>query len=475
MKNFILFTLCLLTFNCLAQIDCNPEFSYPEIGFCNNEGTISPIHDFGGQDGIYTYESDNGGALALDSLTGDIDLTLSDADKYQVTNFVETDSCALDYTAQTIEIRKDITPPLIEIDDFNITTNPWNCLGDFTMPDPIITDESESYIPFSLEGPEEITIVSPNTASNPSDQYVVFGAPLGESIFTFSATDPCGNVATKEIVVTVINSVLNVYPINSSIAYINFETEIKNIFAIDRAAVSPGCALSRVEISRETDACNVLGNTTFDNDGHPNDSDNDPDGGAYVSLCLQDINDVDDNGEQFGIVSLRIRGWSDTNRSGVINDSLDINQDGDFLDANEVDHYGDIWHSVEVRKHPLFNSFTCPEDITLNCDQDFTDQTIAGQIELPDSVSQSEISVTYNPTLNACNVGSVEASFYYEDILTCTQIITVENPFPPFDPTSVVMPNDTTYTNCLNLDFEPPTWTRLMVQKDYIQAAKRLL
>lgn len=109
-----------------------------------------------------------------------------------------------------------------------------------------------------------------------------------------------------------------------------------------------------------------------------------------------------------------------------------------------------------------FNCYTqisCPDNITINCDQDYTDSAITGAVILPDSIDQEAVTVVYTPDLDACSVGTVEANFYFEEVLTCTQIITIENPFPPFDPTTIVVPNDTIYNDCALWEAELPTWT----------------
>lgn len=437
MKNAILISLLLIAFNSFGQ-DCNPEFRYDKREYCINEGTILPTHPTGGVDGIYTYTTISGGTLTLDSLTGEIDLSTSEIGKYEVNNYVETDLCEWNWL-QTVEVIDDTTSPVIQLDDFTISVNPWNCLGDFSMPDPVIIDESESQIPYALEGPEEITLLSPNTTANPSDFYKIFGAPVGEHIFIFSATDPCGNTSVKEVKVTVVNLPVNLGPGGTIPIVLYYSNDVARVYATDLSGSLDGCEAFKLEYSRETDACDIDGNDTFNDDGHVGDgssdsnaSDYDPDDGEYISVCLADIDELDADGKEYGRVEVRFRVWQDSNQTDAFGDFVDLNNNGDVTDAGEFDNYNEIWHIIEVRKHPLFNTVICPSDLTLNCTQDYTDPVLIGQIIVPDTLNNGEHEVNFTPNLNACNEGTVTATYIIEDSIYCEQTITIENPFPPF-------------------------------------------
>ena len=106
-----------------------------------------------------------------------------------------------------------------------------------------------------------------------------------------------------------------------------------------------------------------------------------------------------------------------------------------------------------------FAQIICPDDITINCDQDYTDLSLTGQVMFNgNSELDSITAVNYIPNLDACGVGDVIVEHMAEDSLACTQTITIVNPFPQFDPSTIVFPSDTIYTNCnLNLD-DAPTW-----------------
>ncbi len=437
MKNVTLLCLLLITFNLFAQ-DCDPEFSYDKDKYCSNEGIITPNHDTG-IDGIYSYTTLMGGILTLDSLTGAIDLSISESGIYSVQNFVSTQMCDFS-TVRQIEVVNDITPPVIEIDDFSVSSSPWNCVSDFTIPDPVIVDESESQIPFTLEGPEGLQLIPPNTGSNTSDFYLVFGAPIGEYIFSFSATDPCGNTTTKELTVTVTHPIPNLGSSSTYTVELYFTNDIAKIHREDFTNSIIGCLLAKSELSRDTDACDIDGNATFNDDGHENDGstdstslDYDPDDGAFVSFCIADINNIDEDGIEYGTVPFKLRYWTDNNTSGLFGDFVDLNGDGDVTDVGEFDIFYEIWNNVIVKKHPQFNTVICPPDITLSCSLDYTDESIAGKVIVPDTLNNGEYTIDYTPNLNACNEGIVTAVFTIGDIVYCNQTITITNLFPPFE------------------------------------------
>lgn len=103
--------------------------------------------------------------------------------------------------------------------------------------------------------------------------------------------------------------------------------------------------------------------------------------------------------------------------------------------------------------------FICPDNITINCDEDYTDTLVIGTLTIPDALNVEDVNTNFTPQLNSCGVGLVFVAYNLDDSLICSQTVTIENPFPPFDSSSIVMPNDTIYTDCALWDAELPTWT----------------
>jgi len=75
----------------------------------------------------------------------------------------------------------------------------------------------------------------------------------------------------------------------------------------------------------------------------------DPDNGEFVKFCCADINQVDPvTGVAFGLVEVRMRVFDDGNGTGFYGDFVDLNNDGDVIDAGEYDNYNETWVTVRV-------------------------------------------------------------------------------------------------------------------------------
>ena len=131
----------------------------------------------------------------------------------------------------------------------------------------------------------------------------------------------------------------------------------------------------KLEVRRDEDFCDVRGNATYNADGHPQDgSPNpnspsyDPDGGAYVKFCCADITAevVDVNGDgvnDAGYHKVWLRVWDDGDMDGIY--------------GTAGDNFNEAWAYVKV-EDKLAPAITCPGDVTLTCDMDYTDLNMTG-------------------------------------------------------------------------------------------------
>ncbi|MDA9182380.1 proprotein convertase P-domain-containing protein, partial [Saprospiraceae bacterium] len=382
----------------------------------------------------------------------------------------------------------DTEAPQVEAEGFSVSVNPWNCQADFSLPAPtLLKDSCTEDVSYTVSGPAGTTLLAPNTSANSSDFWIVFGAPQGVNVFTYTASDCCGNTANAEIEVSVFDATPPV-PVATSNVIVNLTTngtpdENGNASGEAKVFVSSinngsydGCSSSvKVEIAREDDACDVSGNDTFNADGHPGDgspnpnaSNYDPDGGSYVSFCCADIDQVDEvTGVEFGLVSVRMRVFDDGNNTGFYGDFVDNNGDGDVLDAGEYDNYNETWVTVRV-EGKYVAGIVCPADVTLACDMDYTDPNMIGTATTQSLCGSESVTTSFTPQLNACGVGFVIATYTVEGSspsISCSQRITVENPYPAFDPSGIRFPRDlptspTGQIACTDdITYDPPTWT----------------
>jgi len=382
----------------------------------------------------------------------------------------------------------DTEAPQVEAEGFSVSVNPWNCQADFSLPAPtLLKDSCTEDVSYTVSGPAGTTLLAPNTSANSSDFWIVFGAPQGVNVFTYTASDCCGNTANAEIEVSVFDATPPV-PVATANVIVNLTTngtpdENGNASGEAKVFVSSinngsydGCSSSvKVEIAREDDACDVSGNDTFNADGHPGDgspnpnaSNYDPDGGSYVSFCCADIDQVDEvTGVEFGLVSVRMRVFDDGNNTGFYGDFVDMNGDGDVLDAGEYDNYNETWVTVRV-EGKYVAGIVCPADVTLACDMDYTDPNMIGTATTQSLCGSESVTTSFTPQLNACGVGFVIATYTVEGSspsISCSQRITVENPYPAFDPNGIRFPRDlptspTGQIACTDdITYDPPTWT----------------
>jgi len=382
----------------------------------------------------------------------------------------------------------DTEAPQVEAEGFSVSVNPWNCQADFSLPAPtLLKDSCTEDVSYTVSGPAGTTLLAPNTSANSSDFWIVFGAPQGVNVFTYTASDCCGNTANAEIEVSVFDATPPV-PVATANVIVNLTTngtpdENGNASGEAKVFVSSinngsydGCSSSvKVEIAREDDACDVSGNDTFNADGHPSDgspnpnaSNYDPDGGSYVSFCCADIDQVDEvTGVEFGLVSVRMRVFDDGNNTGFYGDFVDMNGDGDVLDAGEYDNYNETWVTVRV-EGKYVAGIVCPADVTLACDMDYTDPNMIGTATTQSLCGSESVTTSFTPQLNACGVGFVIATYTVEGSspsISCSQRITVENPYEAFDPSGIRFPRDlpTSPTGQLactdDITYDPPTWT----------------
>ena len=131
-----------------------------------------------------------------------------------------------------------------------------------------------------------------------------------------------------------------------------------------------GCTDVKLEVRREDDICDIRGNTTYNENGHPQDGSPNPnspsydsDGGAFVKFCCEDISnatvDVNGDGElDAGYVKVWLRVWDDGDMDGLY--------------GTEGDNYNEAWAYVKV-EDKLAPTIQCPPDVTLTCDMDYTD------------------------------------------------------------------------------------------------------
>ncbi len=375
--------------------------------------------------------------------------TLVDWNTLEISTYIQTIK-AVDTEAPTL-ITQDVT----------VSTDAWGCEASFEAPLPWeLHDNCDSYPEYYITGPAGVTI-----EGSFEEGYVISGAPKGTHTFNYIAYDCCGNEASYPFTVTVIDSTppVVVAKQNVVISVTSGSTNgagLAKLYAesIDNGSYD-GCSNEvKLEVRRDEDNCDIRGNATYNADGHPQDgSPNpnspsyDPDGGAYVKFCCEDLTnatvDVNGDGElDAGYVKVWLRVWDDGDMDGIY--------------GTAGDNYNEAWAYVKV-EDKLAPAITCPPDVTLTCDMDYTDLNMTGSASAYGSCGG--VDVEYNDiiiNLNSCNEGFVRRrwSVVGRSDIFCDQTITMDELDAPVN-VSFSQVGDFTAANCPDMiALGEPTW-----------------
>ncbi len=334
--------------------------------------------------------------------------------------------------------RTDKEPPTISeiTGDSLVSANPWNCVYSGPLPTVWAHDACSEYTSVLVSGVLEdgspMVIIGNN----------VFDAPKGTHVLTYTVSDCCGNVTTKNLnfvvfdgsaptVITLQNIVISL----TSDGTTDRGTGKIYTYHVDNGSYD-GCTGVYLEVRRPAGdhACGNVNpifnpphnqNVTYDNTNHPQDHNRDLDGGAYIKVCCTDLTDEED-GVRFGMVKVWLRVWDDADMDGVYGSS--------------GDNYNEGWTDVRVedKSTPIL---ICPPDVELTCDMDYNDLDMAGTARAFGICGDLDVLYDDIVRTNACNVGSILRVWYIdfngndtleavERTISCgPQEITIDSPY----------------------------------------------
>lgn len=316
----------------------------------------------------------------------------------------------------------------------NLKTDQKKCSATYKVPHPGSTDCS-SYVYFigirekDKHGFYGDTIYhSPRIISNPDNTYTLLDVGLDTTIIIYKMSDACSNVSYSNMRVVVQDKEA---PSANCEGFLVVSLKENGWSELTALAVNSGstdnCGIVKYEIRRLNSHCPGFGaDTTFK---------------SSVNFCCNDINS---SNSSYIRVVLRV-----TDASGNINECITNVR-------------------VQDKIPPVFTH--CPENITLECYQDWRDTSLTGGG--PIAVDNCGVRITRNPdepSLNKCGVGSIRRSWVARDsqglTVTCTQTITLINS-NPFTAENVIFPNDTTIHACYNPDQLSPDFLRSRPKAD---------
>lgn len=341
-------------------------------------------------------------------------------------------------------------------DNFMVPADPYDCTGDYFVEDPIISfdcspDELISYtVGYLLAdatggAPINGLYIDDNVVTLSNGKYVIRDLPVGQTWVRYTVTDDCGNVSFAFTEVLVKDDVPPV-PVCDEFTTVTLTTDgLAQIRALTFDDGShDNCTSVGFEARRMSSGCGS--GTKF---------------GPRVDFCCADV------GRE---VMVELRVWDDANNNGIYGDVIDIifdqngsgilgdvvNGEPDFL-VECADNFNTCMVTVTVQDkiNPVI---ACPDDITLDCGQDFNDLSLTGDASWADNCGTSTIDRFTTGSLNQCGVGTITRRFVVTDgggrSASCTQRITVEDS-DPFDFNSSAdlrYPGNVNLVGCNNQD-----------------------
>jgi len=336
--------------------------------------------------------------------------------------------CTQNFAEYTQIIRaKDLEAPTFILKDTMVSTRPWDCTGEFMVPEPWELHDNCDIDPYyTVVGPPGV-IITPK----PGGGWIASGAPKGVHTFTYTAWDCCGNSRSQTAQIAVLDKVAPVVTTKRDIV-----VSLTPGGLVDTAALAklycPNidngsydfCTPVVCEIRRPSGApqCDNVGinghnnNTTFNNTdtrfqsgNHPDDNRNDTDNGEYVKFCCEDITAVEGDANEDGMVDdldagyvkVIIRVWDDANMSGVYGD--EVAPFPGMMPQKDNYNEGWAWVKVECKSIPVIS---CPPADTVKCYWDVKFDPGAGWRK----VSEVDLSKSGFATAYGC-CGSVEVEF----------------------------------------------------------------
>ena len=150
--------------------------------------------------------------------------------------------------------------------------------------------------------------------------------------------------------------------------------------------------------------------------------------GEFVSFCCADAGRLN---------MVVLRAWDDSNKDNVY--------------GNEGDSYGECMVQVEI-SDKIPPRISCPSDITINCEQDYTDLLLTGSPQIFSNCDE-HVPTHYDREIqvNNCGIGTLVRTWGVEGFdpsIGCNQNISLEFT-GSFDGDSIVWPEEVT-VNCLD-------------------------
>ncbi len=282
-------------------------------------------------------------------------------------------------STQIIKVMDKTGPTLTCQPDFTINADNASCTGTFTVPAATATDDC------SADANISITVSGDSGPLTPGQTLTV---PIGMYSMTYTATDDCGNTSTCSTTVFMDDGVPPVVICISSttVGLTNTDTTLVNAVIFDDGSYDncgPITYLAR----------------RMDNPNCPGDDATDFDTTVPFTCC-------------------------DVGSSIMV----------EFSVTDAINQLTNICMIEVVVQDNLPMQLECPDDISINCDQDYTDLNLTGEATGSDNCGIQSLVYTDSLDLDPCNIGKIfrtwTATDSYGQTTSCTQIITTVSTGP---------------------------------------------
>ena len=342
---------------------------------------------------------------------------------YQVTyRYIATDACMnADTVYSAFWVARDTMAPVVTVLDtfVNLTTDPDLCTATATLPIPTVLDNCSDYVIVnSIDGEDTLTA----------------SFPIGETTFSYTISDDCGNITVVDQTVTVTDEeapelTCRTTPIQVAISS-DMSMVLASSFVLD---ASDNCGYADIQVRRLNDLCGIDGNEML---------------GDTVFFCCEDVGAIheievivtDEAGNQNSCVALAE--VSDNVKPSFLIPVPDVTISCDYpLDLEDMSEFGTFVLTGEDRADIIVNDTSYVDtDGLVGQDGVYKENCPMGT-----EVTTQVIDMTTN------GQGIINRIFTITDAsgneATYTQRIFVED-FNPFSEDDITWPEDITVEGC---------------------------
>ena len=411
----------------------------------------------------------NNGLCKINATYSDDTLDICPSSFKLLRNWTVLDWCTgrVSMHIQIIKVLDEFGPIVVCAPDFDqeVYTRPYECLGDYPVPAPLVTFECSDSTFYTVEyllansqgqAPQgdDIIYVSDNVVSDGNGGYIIEDLPKGLTWLKYTITDQCEN-STECFSELYIEDNVPPIPVCDQNTVVGLTTvDFAQVYAntFDDGSYD-NCGDVYFEVRRMQAGCGE--GTSFD---------------ESAIFCCDDVGKT---------LQVELRVWDDANCNGIYGDEIDVYVDsnndgiignqGDRFVRRVADNSNTCMVNVQVqdKANPVIE---CPPNITVDCLDPTDEASTGGPATATDNCPGVIVElVNENDNIDQCRVGRITRVYAARDksglVADCSYTVTVRN-LTPFTGSNInwnTVPNRELY-GCMDVDTHPdqtgyPTWS----------------